>query len=384
MAKRILFSPLGSTDPIKYFHDGSMLHICRHYKPDIVILYMSNEITQRHRNDNRYVRTIELLGERINHHFDIKVIEDVEFKDVQKYDIYYKLFRDIIRDISNNMQNEDELIVNMASGTPAMKSALLILATLAEYSFTPIQVSSPLNKMNTEYENRNEYDIITNWTLNKDNNKDSINRCEEVQCMNLVGLLKLETMKKYIMSYNYHLALQLIGEINCGINKDIYAMLELLDARLKLDFRTVNKLIKDNNFNITPLKNDKVTVIFEYICILEIKVKKQEYIDVIFGITHLIDELSKYLSTKTLKANIDDKLAEKINEVMKFGENIKDISLYDIANLNKELFTMNSRGCVCNIIDSVKNILEVLEVGIKNSDWNVYDNINNTIIKMLF
>ena len=54
MAKRILFSPIGSTDPIKYFHDGSMLHICRHYKPDTVILYMSKEITQRNRPDNRY------------------------------------------------------------------------------------------------------------------------------------------------------------------------------------------------------------------------------------------------------------------------------------------------------------------------------------------
>lgn len=27
MGKRILFSPVGGTDPIKYLHDGSMLHI---------------------------------------------------------------------------------------------------------------------------------------------------------------------------------------------------------------------------------------------------------------------------------------------------------------------------------------------------------------------
>ena len=198
MPKRILFSPIGSTDPIKYFHDGSMLHICRQYKPDTVILYMSKEITQRHRHDNRYIRTIELLEESINHHFDIRVIEDIEFKDVQKYDIYYQLFHDIIKDISGNMDKDDELIVNMASGTPAMKSALLILATLAEYSFTPIQVNSPLNRMNVTYENRNEYDVVSNWQLNKDNELDSDNRCEEVRCMNLIRLLKLETMKKHI------------------------------------------------------------------------------------------------------------------------------------------------------------------------------------------
>ena len=61
MGKRILFSPVGGTDPIKYLHDGSMLHICRHYRPDEVVLYMSKEIMEKHKKDNRYVRTIELL-----------------------------------------------------------------------------------------------------------------------------------------------------------------------------------------------------------------------------------------------------------------------------------------------------------------------------------
>ena len=46
MSKRYLFSPVGNTDPIKYFSDGSMLHICRVYQPDIVYLYMSQEINQ--------------------------------------------------------------------------------------------------------------------------------------------------------------------------------------------------------------------------------------------------------------------------------------------------------------------------------------------------
>ncbi len=380
MSKRILFSPIGSTDPIKYFHDGSMLHICRHYKPDVVILYMSREITQRHRRDNRYVRTIELLGESINHHFDVKVIEDIEFKDVQKYDIYYELFHNIIKDISNNMSKGDELIVNMASGTPAMKSALLILATLAEYSFTPIQVNSPLNRMNVTYENRDEYDVVYNWQLNKDNEVDSANRCEAVKCMNLLRLLKLENVKKHILTYDYNLALQLVNEINGGISKDIYTMLEFANARLNLDFKKVNSLIKDNQLDITPLKNDEITVLWEYICVLEIKLKKQNYIDVIYGISHLINDLSKYLLAKTSKDNIDYTLSQKINEVIEFGENIKNISIYDIANLKDELFNVNS---LHDVIGNIKNILMILDNKIKESDGNVYDNINNKIIKML-
>ena len=65
MSKTYLFSPIGNTDPIKYFYDGSMLHICRYYKPDVVILYLSHEMILHHEKDNRYVRSIELLGEKL-------------------------------------------------------------------------------------------------------------------------------------------------------------------------------------------------------------------------------------------------------------------------------------------------------------------------------
>ena len=79
MGKRILFSPVGGTDPIKYCSDGSMLHICRHYQPDEVVLYLSKEMTEKHREDNRYVKCIELLGELLHHNFLVRVIENPEF-----------------------------------------------------------------------------------------------------------------------------------------------------------------------------------------------------------------------------------------------------------------------------------------------------------------
>lgn len=47
MGRKILFSPVGGTDPIKYFKDGLMLHICRHYQPDVVYLYLSHEWIKR-------------------------------------------------------------------------------------------------------------------------------------------------------------------------------------------------------------------------------------------------------------------------------------------------------------------------------------------------
>ncbi len=89
--------------------------------------------------------------------------------DVQQYDVFYQDFSDEIIKIENTMETEDELLLNMASGTPAMKSALLVMATFAEYRFKPIQVSTPQKKMNAEYEDRKEYDNELNWELNEDN-----------------------------------------------------------------------------------------------------------------------------------------------------------------------------------------------------------------------
>ena len=132
MSTTYLFSPVGNTDPIKYFSDGSMLHICRVYKPDIVYLYLSQEMWYNHQKDDRYVKTLELLGKKLNHTFDIRIIKREDLIEVQRYDIFYKEFRDIIAKIEKEMKPKDKLLLNMASGTPAMKSALMVLATLAE------------------------------------------------------------------------------------------------------------------------------------------------------------------------------------------------------------------------------------------------------------
>lgn len=99
MARKYLFSPIGNTDPIKYLYDGSMIHICRYYQPDVVYLYLSKEMMENHKKDNRYVKTLELLGEFLHHKFEIHIIENSDMIDVQQYDIFYNEFHRIIAEI---------------------------------------------------------------------------------------------------------------------------------------------------------------------------------------------------------------------------------------------------------------------------------------------
>ena len=149
MSRTILFSPVGGTDPIPQtnWRDGSMLHICRVYRPDVVYLYMSAEILRLHEADNRYLYCLERLAERQNRDVEYHVIERPALNDVQLFDGFYDDFRKIIRDINDGMEEPDTLLLNISSGTPAMKSALLVLATLGEYACRLIQVETPTGGM---------------------------------------------------------------------------------------------------------------------------------------------------------------------------------------------------------------------------------------------
>ena len=57
--QRVLFSCVGSTDPVRGFRDGGLMHIMRHYRPQIVCLFLSAEMEKKENEDGRYTKTLE-------------------------------------------------------------------------------------------------------------------------------------------------------------------------------------------------------------------------------------------------------------------------------------------------------------------------------------
>ena len=317
MGKRILFSPVGGTDPIRNCHDGSMLHICRHYKPDIVYLYLSHEMMDFHKKDNRYIDAVNRLGAYLKHSFDVKLIERDELINVQEYDIFYKDFREEIKIIERQLQKDDELLINMASGTPAMKSALVVMAALAEYRFKPIQVSTPQKGINPA-EKRDVYDAEVEWELNEDNEKGAENRCKEVKCYNLLKLLKIEEIKKHIRAYDYAAALTVAKEIEKDISEKAYRMIQIADARIKLDQRSISALTAGQDYDIYPIKEGDKKKIFEYALVLQIKVEKQELADFVRGITPLVVDLLENILKKECGVKLKDCCRVKVKSGEEF------------------------------------------------------------------
>lgn len=438
MGKKYLFSPIGNTDPIKYLYDGSMLHICRYYEPDVVYLYLSKEMAENHKKDNRYVETLNLLGDFLNHKFEVHIIENPDMVEVQQYDVFYDEFRKIISEIEEQKEKEDQLLVNMASGTPSMKSALLIMATLAEYRFLPIQVSTPQKKSNLEHEERDEYDVKANWELNEDNEESAENRCQEVKCLNLMRLLKIDMIKKHLLSYDYHAALAVGKEIKDELNPVAWKWLQSADARAVLDWERMNRVLPENNGIISAVRQEnKKKILFEYLLALDLKVKRGEYADFIRGITPLgvdllemvleqycqidirqyymknakngrkwsrgrmegtevqeimnaryssfnyKDVYSRHLQLVIEKKCKDDLLKQRTEELVQIEYNVRNIAAHNIVSATPEWVKEQAGRSVEDILWLLKYICEQVKINTRKENWDSYDYMNKRIIEEL-
>lgn len=66
----ILFSAVGGHDPIANYRDGAILHISRVYRPKKVYLYLSKEMLERSRLDNRYADSLVRLQQSLGFTMD--------------------------------------------------------------------------------------------------------------------------------------------------------------------------------------------------------------------------------------------------------------------------------------------------------------------------
>lgn len=300
--KTYFFSPIGGNDPVSSSteSDGSMLHICRYYMPDEVYLYLSKEMIERQDRDDRYRYCINKLGERLGHTFLVHCIEDDNNSEVQEYDYYYSAFEPWLQKIKNQMEEGDRLILNISSGTPAMKSALVLLSAMSEIKMLPVQVMTPAASINYHPGKEPDYDVECYWDFNKDNVEGAPNRCREPQMLNLAYRLKRQNLEKCIMNYDYAAALLLGKEMQNELPEDAFRLLEYAVSRLQLDIGKMKKMLptftKVEREPLCPLwqpngNDDERLAIFEYVLSLKIKIQNKEYGDFARSISPVLTDL---------------------------------------------------------------------------------------------
>ncbi len=288
MGKTVLFSPVGNTDPIRDCYDGGMLHICRHYRPDVVYLYLSKEMLEHHRRDNRYVATIRLLEEKIGHKFGVITIERPELTEPHIFDAFYNDFESLLNEIAES--NPDEILLNISSGTPAMKAALQTIAAMSDNLYIPIQVASPENASNKTNGNHNDYEIKLNWDCNIDNTPQAQCRCSKSRFENLNAKIKKEIIYAHIDSYDYEAALSVARGMRSFVKPKSLDMLQAARLRLAMEFPQARQKLKDAGLRVFKRQPEHEKLL-ESILWLQVKEKRREFVDFIRGITPVVTEL---------------------------------------------------------------------------------------------
>ena len=300
----ILFSPVGTTDPISQNRDGGLLHICRHYRPKAVHLFYTAEMAAYREKDNRYVCSLEMLEEEIGNHMEITEETDAQLFEVQRFDNFYEIFGKHLCALEKKYP-EDEILLNVSSGTPAMKSALQTLAALSQGKYIPIQVSTPIKKSNPKVESLKDYCVDDEWILNSDNEAEAPNRTEISSTLNLQREIHKEILKKHLEVYDYHAALTVAKEIR-NISPDVLRLLKIAVSRMQLDQSKVTQLEKDTEFDVIPIKSSDEQSIFEYMLWLQIKAERKEYADFVRGITPVFLDLCELYLKRVYNINLND------------------------------------------------------------------------------
>ena len=289
----VLFSPIGTADPLTQLGDGPMLHIVRHYRPERVVLFLSPKMAQQQEQDQRYTKVIELLSERYGR--DVPTIELVESStaNVYDFDVYISEFEQKLIEISKE-NGGDTILVNVSSGTPAMKGSLVALSAFGRLSFTSLQVTTPRKGPNRQEdrENQHKYDLDLLWACNLDNEEGRPCRVLEVKTPNFSDRLLLGNIRSLIDEYNYVAAASLAEQART-ISPEARMMIEAAVDRLNLNGQKSAQVFARSDM---AYSSSAAGLVAEYVSILEIMLKQERWADFMRALTPAITEtMLRYL-----------------------------------------------------------------------------------------
>lgn len=299
----VLFSPVGGTDPISNCRDGAILHICRKYKPDCVMLYLSEEMLRYHNSDDRYRRTLRLWAEENG--VDLVILEEKrpELENPHLFDTFYGDFEGCLHRLHERYPNH-KLLANLSSGTPAMKSALAVLTQITDLKIQGIQVSSPHRAHNGERERLEDYDIEAAWVCNDDCYPERYeDRCIESKQENLRAKLLYETLCAHIDTYDYAAAIRVGKEMGALLPSEAMELLNAADLRYQVRWREIRPASLQQD--LISRGSGEERDIIEYILSLLLRQERKELGDFLRGLTPALFALSMYALKKVTKNDLE-------------------------------------------------------------------------------
>lgn len=444
---KVLFSPVGFTDPMSSIdnvvRDGSMMHIFREQKPDYTYLYMTSDIRELSDKDNRYVESLKLLAKQMAmDDFSEKRVRifdsEVTGEDVVNMDAFYRDYIRCLDEITNQLGEDIHLIINISSGTPAMKAALYILKSVKGISSSSLfQVMDPAHNSKNEKKQETKYDVKGLFDSNLDNEPQSADRTRSVKAENIRVLRAKSIIKKLISDFNYDGAIRTyIGLVSKRMqNRNLISLLEFADARKHLNIpqdprfeEMIAKLPNANNFEdylrlpcmaseyflriglyiqakeytdmlrfLTPMNSDLLLELFEKLTGLPFSYlcasfeKTSESLDYHFNhFPKLIRNWGDYknrLISPTIIVRIlrdmsviqDPRLDNDLSKIVALEQLRNKVAHHMVSISEKEILKIDHPE---EIVRLERRMLERLGIEI-NSEWDSYEKMNRSIMETM-
>ena len=406
-----LISCIGDTDPIRNRHDGALLHLARVFRPEKILLIYSERTLLKENNILLALNSIEGYSPVIKK--DERLISNSE---VFIFDKMYEILNNVVLKYS---RDDEDLILNLSSGTPQMKSALFTINRLNDINVRAYQVITPSHSSNEGIRHDNNLDINYLISTNLDNRKDFEKRILEDKAEKFQKTLIKRTMKDLLNNFDYESLYDLSMRhriLSRSKMKKIISLLQDLTEAVKYQklLKVVNqtdycekekKLI--NSYLIILLQANRELVsevlirsknIGEYACELYLE---KNYPDLIFW-----KENRPYLNTENYP-DIEDRLLND-NDIHYRKEQYLNIHLYIkilkelneneelIENLNKLSGYNQQRNKVAHGLSEISasqvNVRKIVNLCYQivsecvdlTEDWSkFYDQFNNKISIML-
>ncbi|OQQ80693.1 type III-A CRISPR-associated CARF protein Csm6 [Ligilactobacillus salivarius] len=190
-----LISCIGDTDPIRNRHDGALLHLARVFRPKKILLIYSERALLKENNILLALNSIEGYSPVIKK--DERLISNSE---VFIFDKMYEILNNVVLKYS---RDDEDLILNLSSGTPQMKSALFTINRLNDINVRAYQVITPSHSSNEGIRHDNNLDINYLISTNLDNRKDFEKRILEDKAEKFQKTLIKRTMKDLLNNFDY-------------------------------------------------------------------------------------------------------------------------------------------------------------------------------------
>lgn len=441
---KVLFSPIGMTDPVsqRNLNEGSLLNICRFYEPDKIYLYMSKEVMEFHEKDDRYIKCLDRVYKYLGKDFEYEIIDRSELEEVQIFDFFYKEYRDILYRIHEENPGA-EILLNVSSGTPAMKSALFVLCALFNFPMTPVQVSTPEKKSNSESEENPLDDflglideIMTEPEVYGDRTEIAIKE-------NLNFELSKDIIKNHLRKYNYSAAFEVAKVTRQFLSEKSYHLIAAAFYRINLNRDGVEKNLKVVSDKFDYYETAQLKLV-EYVLYLSVNVKRNMLLEFIRGISPVLDSLFKKAFELETRIDLDNYLTDKdgkvtwnrkkllsddngkkildalnssyngfnfintassdnflkLMEFEEFGisernitkraEELRDIeregrnkAAHQIVSIDDDFLKRETGYTSYEILKKITDFVEDIKLGVKKEHWNSYEIMNEKIIESL-